>query len=249
MATEGLSLPKDHGVVCWVCHYHKEARLHENYPVDIGEFGEANEAQIKLQNAEAYLSSFGIDREEPNPNVKYHLEYTQKGSVTQLKQHCEKYHKDVLLEMGHGSITSASQAPPQRQGSQASHRTLSHTIENHYRSVKKLKKNSVRQTNFVKLLTLVIVFCRLSFSILENAWFKFFVYFLDPSVTVPNRKTFTTEILPAAVASTKVQVKKQIEKVYGVCLMFDLWMSRKSVILQHEAPTCISGCTQSVWSH
>jgi hypothetical protein len=47
-----------------------------------------------------------------------------------------------------------------------------------------------KQVAFNLLLTMVIVFCILPFYIVENAWFRFLIFFLDATFSIPSRKGY-----------------------------------------------------------
>jgi hypothetical protein len=52
-----------------------------------------------------------------------------------------------------------------------------------------------KQVAFNLMLTLVIVFCSLPFYIVENAWFRFLIFFLDATFSIPFLFSFIFSLL------------------------------------------------------
>eukprot|EP00951_Prasinocladus_malaysianus_P001073 scaffold7545_cov41-Prasinocladus_malaysianus.AAC.1 len=65
---------------------------------------------------------------------------------------------------------------------------------------------------------------RLPFSMVDNPWFRTFVWFLDPAIVVPNRKTAAKTLLPALLQKTERHVASLLDGVKGVAVAFDDWM-------------------------
>eukprot|EP00873_Tetraselmis_striata_P025332 jgi/Tetstr1/445596/TSEL_003402.t1 len=63
-------------------------------------------------------------------------------------------------------------------------------------STKKRPHDDKRVIFFWRLLCLLIVFCRLPFSIVANLIFKAFIWFLDSSLPLPSRAKLTSQLLP-----------------------------------------------------
>lgn len=64
------------------------------------------------------------------------------------------------------------------------------------------------------------------FAIVENKWFKEFVAKLNPSYTLPSRKTLSNGMLNVQYELLKLQVKKQLERTSAVSITTDTWTSR-----------------------
>jgi len=62
--------------------------------------------------------------------------------------------------------------------------------------------------------------------LVDNPWFRAFVWFLDASVTIPTRKQWQNKHFGDAVDDAQKSIMDTLSGVKGVSLMFDLWMSR-----------------------
>lgn len=78
------------------------------------------------------------------------------------------------------------------------------------------------------MLAILVVFCRLPFSIVENPFFKAFVWLLDASLPLPSRRQLCEDLLPTLRQKGKDTIESLLLGVRGVAITFDLWMSRKS---------------------
>jgi len=103
-----------------------------------------------------------------------------------------------------------------------------HTVRSHFMSTKKRPHDDKRVIFFWRLLCLLIVFCRLPFSIVANLIFKAFIWFLDSSLPLPSRAKLTSQLLPELKEEASNRLKGLLKGVRGVALTFDLWMSRKT---------------------
>lgn len=79
---------------------------------------------------------------------------------------------------------------------------------------------------FEKLLTYFMVYRRLPFATLDSPWFRAFVWYLDPTISIPSRPTWARQHLPQAASDYTSDVKASSIGVHDVTLLFDLWMSR-----------------------
>eukprot|EP00873_Tetraselmis_striata_P017623 jgi/Tetstr1/437887/TSEL_002840.t1 len=95
-------------------------------------------------------------------------------------------------------------------------------------STKKRPHDDKRVIFFWRLLCLLIVFCRLPFSIVANPILKAFMWFLDSSLPLPSRAKLTSQLLPELKEGPSNRLKGLLKGVRGVALTFDLWMSRKT---------------------
>ena len=102
------------------------------------------------------------------------------------------------------------------------------SVADHFKSTKKRPTSDPRVQLFWRLLSLLVVFCRLPFAIVENPLFKAFIWFLDATLPLPSRTKLTHTLLPALKAEGSKHVKSVLVGVRGVAITFDLWMSRKT---------------------
>lgn len=224
-AEQGLSLPTNHGVICWLCHLEHHGDMHPNYPFnpDVSDACEDDDVKESPTVSEAvkYLTEEGCEKIDRSKIMA--MTYKHSSSSTHLRQHAKKHHPDVfqllLTTNGHDSNTAASGANDE--GTQSTMH-----LPSAFRSIKRLKVDDPRQRLFDRLLTYVIVFLRWSFSVVDNPWFRCFVWFMDGSLRIPSRKEWQTRNLVEAVEDAHTKVMKSLDGVKGVSLMFDLWMSR-----------------------
>ena len=216
-ATRGLVLPKQHKVCCWLCYLEHNGTLHSNYPIrpDSQEGQERNidEAIDCLHQANYFGES--IDRS----NIMT-FEYKFSSGSSNLRNHASKHHGKwfAMLQSTEG---------PDSGSTKSKKTTSSNFLSSMFKPVKRLKDEEPRQKLFVEMLTFVIVFLRWSFSVVDNPWFRAFVWFLDGTVSIPTRKQWQGKHLAQAVKTTHKSIKDSLQGVEGVSVMFDLWMSRK----------------------
>eukprot|EP00873_Tetraselmis_striata_P040974 jgi/Tetstr1/461238/TSEL_006368.t1 len=78
-----------------------------------------------------------------------------------------------------------------------------------------------------RMLALLIFFCRLPFPIVENPFFKVFVWLLDATVLLPMRRKLCDTLLPDLHDKGKT-LKRLLARVKGVAItLFDMGVSRK----------------------
>ena len=151
--------------------------------------------------------------------------YDHAHGNTSLKQHALRYHAEEYKAL---MKKVESSRPPKHPRKASATNGADGTVQNFYRSSKKLKKSSPRARLFLRLLTMLIVFCRLPFNIVCSPIFKAFVWFLDPSVPFPTRTDVTGKHMQTLRADTEAALKALIKDVHGVAVTFDLWMSKKT---------------------
>jgi hypothetical protein len=78
------------------------------------------------------------------------------------------------------------------------------------------------------MLAILVVFCRLPFSIVEKPFFMAFVWLLDASLPLPSRRQLCEDLLSTLRQKEKDTIERLLLGVRGVAITFDLWMSRKS---------------------
>ena len=118
------------------------------------------------------------------------------------------------------SIEGSSQQP---KGS-----SLKSAVTAHFVQMKKRKSSDRRTQLFWRFLCILVVFCRLPFSIVESAVFKAFVWFCDPTLPFPTRSKLNNDLLPHLRKEIANGIRKGLQSVRGVSVSFDLWMSRKT---------------------
>ena len=223
----GVPIRKDHGVDCWLCHMRKEGVLHDNFPL-----GPEEEADIRLLEAVEELRIDVTGTNDVDLFPKYHLLYKVKSASSNLKQHCKLHHGDLFRRLCGGECSTGAVSAKEPRRAQ---------VELAFKSTKRLKLDDPRQTLFIRLLTYTMLFLRWSFSVVDNPWFRALVWFLDPTLTIPNRKKWSLEHLPGVVEETFRHLEDKLSGVRGVSLMFDLWMSRTGMSCQ--VPTLLPAPT------
>ena len=191
-ATKGLHVPKEHGVTCWVCHLEETGELHPNFFVatnkddkDAGHIDMLTDLLVAPDS-----ENHSVDRQDLKD-----MTYKQTSSSTHLRQHAAKHHSIYFkalqaMQSGNGESNKTPGSSKTRQVTM---------VNGAYKSVKRLKTYHSRQLLFNKLLTLVVVFLRWNFSIVDNAWFRALVWFLDETVSTPFRKVWQSQHLTSAV--------------------------------------------------
>ena len=223
MGSDGLTLPKVHGVCCWLCHFETHGELPANYPISLG----TEESEERRVDEAAAILGKERTLQEIDRRAVMNLSYKQQSSSTNLRHHAAKYHRTWYNLLVKGDEDDNGGEAGDLDGSEATQvkkRGSSRGL--YFKPLKKMKEGDVRQKLFVKLLTYVIVFLRWSFSVLDNPWFRAFVWFLDGTVIIPARKQWQMTHLPAAVKAAHSSVMSSLKSVKGVSVMFDLWMSR-----------------------
>ena len=214
-ASDGLSVPKEHSVTCWSCHYKFEQEIIDTFPCK-------DDDDDHLVHARTVLDMCSGPNEERPP--KYRFIYKTSSASTLLRQHCLKHHPKeyrMLVDM------EDPKEATKRNRSQETKRTCDSTVSTAFRSVKKLRTDHPRQDLFHRLIVYVVVMLRWSFSVVDNAWFMALVWFLDPSISIPTRGTFMSSLLLGIVRNTHSEVMSRLRNVRGGTLLFDLWQSRK----------------------
>ena len=215
-AVKGLVLPKQHSVCCWLCYFEQYGKLHKNYPVppdsDEGLERKVDEALSCLDYTQ-YLDF--VDR-----SSIMSFEYKHTSGSTNLRNHVSKHHGKwySMLQPTEEGTESVATQPKKRPVA---------ILSSLFKPVKRLKDEEPRQQLFLELLTYVIVFLRWSFSVVDNPWFRAFVWFLDATVSIPSRKQWQIKHLAKAVKTSHESIMNSLKGVVGVSVMFDLWMSRK----------------------
>jgi hypothetical protein len=214
-AQEGMPMPKNHCVTCWVCHLEHYGEMHANFPIQ-----PKSEDAEELQVDEAYdVISADVPVRVDRSKVM-EMSYKHTSSSTHLKQHAERNHPYLF----HALLVLESKDKPTVELSPNKRDTKDTALA--FRSIKRLKGDDPRQRLFNRLLTYVVVFLRWSFSVVDNPWFRCLVWFLDGSIKIPSRKEWQNKHLADVVDECHKQLIEAMDGVKGVALMFDLWMSR-----------------------
>lgn len=129
--------------------------------------------------------------------------------------------------------------------------TISSFIPQKMEIARKKKLDSI----LLKLFTLDLQ----PFSIVEDHGFKEFVRALNPSYYLPNRKTISSTLIPAAYEQCVASVKRDIVSATSVCLTTDTWTSKNNdsymAVTAHyitdsfELKTVLLGCIPLHDSH
>jgi hypothetical protein len=216
-AKGGPMLPKNHGVTCWVCHLEHTGEMHPHYPI-----GPKSEEGQDLQVDEAYDQVLFDPPVRVDRSKVMEMTYKASSSSTHLRQHAERHHPFLFKLL-------AARESKEKDTAECPKKGATKDLALGFRSIKRLKGDDPRQCLFNRLLTYVIVFLRWSFSIVDNPWFRCFIWFLDGSLKIPSRKEWQTKHLVGAVEDCHKHLIGALDGVKGVSLMFDLWMSRAGV--------------------
>lgn len=159
------------------------------------------------------------------------ITYKSGGGAAGLSKHVKRWHPrecELLADDFESSAPTWGSGSSKRSLSEAGLReaALTEDVRQHYKSAKKLRDCDPKQQLFLRLLSMFVVFARLPFRVVDNPWFRAFVWFLDPMVVVPGRKTLVTKVLPLLLIDVESEVKCLLTGVLGVAVCFDLWMSR-----------------------
>jgi hypothetical protein len=150
------------------------------------------------------------------------FKYTAGKGNTSLKYHLERYHpREYQAVVGPATGASFKRSTGDDKPGEAS-------LGTYFRSVKKLKRESEKAKTFFQLVTLLIVYARLPFSIVAQPVFKALVWFLDPTLPIPTRGELTNKLMPKMVQECKDSLCRSLDKVQGAAVTFDLWMSKKT---------------------
>jgi len=106
--------------------------------------------------------------------------------------------------------------------------SLKSTVTAHFVQMKKRKSTDKRTQLFWRFLCILVVFCRLPFSIVESAMFRAFVWFCDTTLPFPTRSKLNNELLPQLRKEIANGIHRGLKSVKGMAVSFDLWMYRKT---------------------
>ena len=176
-------------------------------------------------------------KKRPTSTFKYNA---GKGN-TSLKYHLERYHPSeyqAVMGTDKGALRKRETADD-KPGEAA--------IGTYFRSVKKLKRESEKARTFFRLVTLLIVYARLPFSLVAHPVFKALVWFLDPTIPIPTRGELTNKLMPEMVKECKDSLCRSLDKVLGAAVTFDLWMSKKTDDILSVDLHFI--CSRWTWQH
>ena len=199
-----------------------------------------------------------------NSKKRMNIAYKSKDGHNSLTNHAERFHNKHLMignvdDNDTGSVRRGKKRSERDAGLLNSN--VRGMLKKTHMSTKKLLDNDPRQVMllltclqysasinllifpqilFNELLVMLIVFARLSFSIVDNSWFRCLVWWLDPSITVPSRKVLMGKLLPSAKAAGSSSLKTILSVVHGICVTLDLWMSRKGEDVMSLDGHCIT---------
>ena len=176
-------------------------------------------------DVEGYLNVFSTDSHPDRKLPQMSFTYAAGKGNTSLKFHLKRYHAaEYRAVLG----IDDNDQPAKSNKRQSDDKPGEAVLGKFFRSVKKAKKDSSRAQAFFRMVTLLIVFARLPFNIVVNPVFKAFVWFLDPTLPFPTRGDITGKLLPGLVSECRRTVIDSLDRVLGVAVTFDLWMSKKT---------------------
>ena len=99
-------------------------------------------------------------------------------------------------------------------------------IEDFYEN-KELPDHKVQNINLV--LTRAFACCGISFNIIDNPFFKEFLYELRPNYIIPTRQTLSGIMLNNEIIRVNLEINKEIERSENITLALDGWTSLSSL--------------------
>jgi hypothetical protein len=105
--------------------------------------------------------------------------------------------------------------------------SLKSTVTAHFAQMKKRKSTDKITHVFWRLLCVLVVFCRLPFSIIESAEFRAFVWFCEATLLFLTWRKINNEFLPQLRKEVANGIHRGLKSVRGVAVSFNLWMSLK----------------------
>eukprot|EP00873_Tetraselmis_striata_P037404 jgi/Tetstr1/457668/TSEL_044215.t1 len=209
-------------VECFLCHAAKQGRLHSQFPAAPNEETQAHDDEVSFWAPP-------IPRTKDGTHAKHTIFYQSKNGNNSLRKHLRVYHSEEFKQVSNqlkpaaGSTASA----PVTSGTTMKQDT-DDTLKTHFRSTKRRKTSDPKVSLLWRMLAILVVFCCLPFSIVENPYFQAFIWFLDASMPLPSRRKLREELLPDLAEKGRRRIKEALVGVRGVAITFDLWMSRKS---------------------
>jgi hypothetical protein len=198
----------------------RTGELHPSFP----RTGEHAPTQAETE-VESYLNVFSADNNPDRKLPQMSFTYAAGKGNTSLKFHLKRYHAaEYRRVLGRDDNEQPAKSSKRQSGDKPGEAVLG----KFFRSVKKARKDSARAQSFFRMVTLLIVFARLPFNIVVNPVFKAFVWFLDPTLPFPTRGDITGTLLPGLVSECRRTVLGSLDRVLGVAVTFDLWMSKKT---------------------
>ena len=215
----------------------KTCVLHPSFP-NTGDFAPT----VEEKDCQGYIER--VDEADLGKLPTSTFKYAAKNGNTSLKFHLRRHHpREWAAIMGDSDETPT---PRKRQG-EAESKPGSNFVASFYRSVKKIKKDSAKAKTFFSLVTLLIIFARLPFSIVMQPMFRALIWFLDPSIPMPTRNDTTHGVLPVMVNDCRMSLRQTLRTVLGATVTFDLWMSKKTDDILSIDLNFI--CDKWIWHH
>eukprot|EP00873_Tetraselmis_striata_P029455 jgi/Tetstr1/449719/TSEL_036787.t2 len=209
-------------VECFLCHAAKQGRLHSQFPA-------APDEETQAHDDEVSFWAPPIPRTKDDTHAKHTIFYQSKNGNNSLRKHLRVYHSEEFKQVSNrlkpaaGSTASAAVT-----SGTTMKQDTDDTLKTHFRSTKRRKTSDPKVSLFWRMLAILVVFCCLPFSIVENPYFRAFIWFLDASMPLPSRRKLCEELLPDLAEKGRRRTKEALVGVRGVAITFDLWMSRKS---------------------
>ena len=123
------------------------------------------------------------------------------GSTSSLMRHMETFHREVYCDTDMGAKDSSTNT---------STNTTNKTREGHPATISMLEKNTPRAQELTNAIARMIVLDCQPFSLLSDKCFRALLQVAEPRFNIPNRTTFSQDIIPAMYAKEKKKVKDTI---------------------------------------
>eukprot|EP00899_Mesostigma_viride_P028972 jgi/Mesvir1/925/Mv25683-RA.1 len=215
---------------CWVCYAAFYRELHPSFPVTslVG----WKDADLEACKEVAWLQPAYTDHlTRIGCSKPWSYIYRSAVGGSSIAHHVRMYHPEmgsegIPIEPRGDSSTPCLGAgvtidEPSRRESDARG-----PITSFFASSKKLKDDHPRQTAFVRLLVLMLVFLRIPWAAVESPWFKALVWFLDPMVVLPSSSFLVLSALPELADEVAGALASALASATGVAISIEQWTSR-----------------------
>eukprot|EP00873_Tetraselmis_striata_P044237 jgi/Tetstr1/464501/TSEL_009259.t1 len=204
-------------VTCFVCYAAKCGQLHPMYPSPLdGDEGTA------AHRADAAFWARPVPKDKLGREAKHTFDYKPDHGNTSLKYHVEHYHKEDLRKVTHYCLgdPDANKTSSKRSAAIAfsgdprnTTTATKHTVSSHFMSTKKRPHDDKRVIFFWRLLCLLIVFCRLPFSIVQTFTLSKILNKLKSCITRTKKSSKGWHTLVLACREMRVKAVKFITPV------------------------------------
>eukprot|EP00873_Tetraselmis_striata_P045787 jgi/Tetstr1/466051/TSEL_010638.t1 len=208
-------------VECFLCHAPKQGRLHSQFPA-------APDEETQAHDDEVSFWAPPVPRTKDGTHAKHTIFYQSKNGNNSLRKHLRVYHSEELKQVSNQLKSAAgSTASAAVTSGTTMKQDTDDTLKTHFRSTKRRKTSDPKVSLFWRMLAILVVFCCLPFSIVENPYFQAFIWFLDASMPLPSRRKLCEELLPDLAEKGRRRIKEALVGTWK--MLAHLLMKRKVV--------------------